>query len=197
MRTLVPGHHFRGPSEGNLVQGTASEIGIVRRLGESSAPFCVSSTKVPLTCSSSQPIAKLHGRAGLTSKANAAAPHPPFSHWAATGERKWLNRENYPNVHLNNLQASLFVSHATLSRLLSRRRWLYLFCRRYSLRKRRTGKRAGFAACRPPRGGALGRGNALSRDLACQVSLGRKQGVFECHTHPTVLGEVGSILVGI
>jgi hypothetical protein len=29
-------------------------------------------------------------------------------------------------------------------------------------------------------GWSFGRGSALSKDLACQVSLGRKQGVFEC-----------------
>ncbi len=75
-----------------------------------------------------------------------------------------LHRENYANVHPNDLQASLFASHATLSRLLSRRQWLYLFCRGSSLRKRQTGKRAGFAACRSPRGGALA-GGALCRKI--------------------------------
>lgn len=62
-------------------------------------------------------------------KANAAAPSSTISAPSGPGKRKLLHRENYANVHLNNLQASLSASHATLSRLLSRRQWLYLFCR--------------------------------------------------------------------
>jgi hypothetical protein len=97
-------------------------------------------------------------------KANAAAPSSTISAPSGPGKRKLLHRENYANVHLNNLQASLFASHATLSRLLSRRQWLYLFCRGSSLRKRRAGQRAGFAACRAPRSGALA-GGALCREI--------------------------------